>query len=125
MYTNSGLSEYVVAAGSKADNHTILPGDDAYHFPQQWDPRYALAAGFAANPDHRETYGITLNGPRVPATNSTPAGDDYTVNPKDNVNGFVVNGTLPGNEPQGVHSLSDVSVFCSGPGSELCRGVYE
>lgn len=33
-------------------------------------------------------------------------------------------GTLPINEAQGVHSLTDVPVFANGPGSEMFRGVY-
>lgn len=119
------LSEYVVAPGSRPDNHTAIGNDTAYSFPQQWNPRYAIAAGFAANPDHRETYETAINGPRVPAVNSTPAGDDYVANPTDAISGFVINGTLPVSENQGVHSLSDVGVHCTGPGSYLCRGVYE
>ena len=46
------------------------------------------------------------------------------MNPKDNPNGFIVNGTLPTNAPQGVHSLTDVPVFAMGPCSEIFGGVY-
>lgn len=125
VYTNSGLSNYVVEAGSRPDNHTVLADSSRYNFPLQWNPRYAIAAGFSANPDHRETYETNINGPRLPAVNSTPAGDDYVVNPKDQPSGFVVNGTLPVNENQGVHSLSDVAVYAQGPGAAEFRGVYE
>ncbi len=34
-------------------------------------------------------------------------------------------GNLPPDVDQGVHSLTDVSVFASGPGSEKFRGVCE
>lgn len=102
-----------------------MEGKDVYAFPQQWDVRYGIAAGFAAAPDHRESYQTELNGPRIPAVNATPAGDNYVVNPKDNEFGFNVNGTLPLNENQGVHSLSDVPVYSTGPGSDEFRGVFE
>lgn len=58
----------------------------------------------------------------MPATEGDD--DEYYVNPEDASNGFVVNGTLPINEGQGVHSLTDVSVFASGPGASNFRGVY-
>ncbi len=60
----------------------------------------------------------------MPATNSTPAGNDYVVNPKDNPQGVTINGTLPIYESQGVHSLTDVPVYSSGPGADVFRGVY-
>ena len=46
------------------------------------------------------------------------------MNPKDQPDGFIVNGTLPVSDDQGVHSLTDVSVFASGPGAERFRGTY-
>ncbi len=39
--------------------------------------------------------------------------------------GFIVNGTLPPNESQGVHSLTDVPVYTKGPGGDAFRGVYD
>lgn len=72
MYTSSGLSEYVVEQGSRPDNHTVVPSNG---FPLQWNPRYAIAPGFGAHPDIRESYATELNGPRVPAVNATAAGD--------------------------------------------------
>lgn len=78
-----------------------------------------------ANPDHRETYRVSNSTPRTPAANiSGFASDDYFVNPKDGLGGFIVNGTLPTNEAQGVHSLTDVAVFATGPCSETFGGVY-
>lgn len=46
------------------------------------------------------------------------------VNPEDAPDGFLVNGTLPTTEGQGVHSLTDVPVFAVGPCQELFGGVY-
>lgn len=36
----------------------------------------------------------------------------------------MVNGTLPVDEAQGVHSLTDVPVFAMGPCQEMFGGVY-
>jgi alkaline phosphatase len=114
VYLNSGLSEYITG------NLTYSEG---VHFPATWEPRYTLHEGFMANPDHRENYRVHKDGPRVPAVNITPAAD-YYVNPKDATDGFVVNGTLPVEEPQGVHSLTDVPVYARGPCQERFGGVY-
>ncbi|KAK4995976.1 hypothetical protein LTR66_004330, partial [Elasticomyces elasticus] len=68
---------------------------------------------------------VHKSGPRNPTQNVSgfPA-TDYFVNYKDAPTGFVVNGTLPTNNAQGVHSLTDVPVFAMGPCQELFGGVY-
>ncbi|KAL0577138.1 hypothetical protein V5O48_004852 [Marasmius crinis-equi] len=122
VYVESGLSGYTVTPDSSPTNNTLVVGPQGPGFPVNWNPRYAIAAGFGANPDHRENYQLNLTGPRLPATKG---GDgSFQVNPQDQPDGFVVNGTLPVSDDQGVHSLTDVSVFASGPGSERFRGVY-
>lgn len=79
----------------------------------------------SANPDHRENYQVHKEGPRTPAVNITgKPTDDYYVNYKDAVTGFIINGTLSTDEAQGVHSLTDVPVFAMGPCQELFGGVY-
>jgi alkaline phosphatase len=110
VYQNSGLSQYTVEVPG------VSYGTGA-NFPMNWDPRYVIAAGLGANPDHREDYRVKKDGPRVPATGT---GNDYYVNPKDSPEGFVVNGTLPVSESQGVHSLTDVPVYALGP----CQGEF-
>jgi alkaline phosphatase len=115
VYQNSGLSQYA--------NTGNLTYSEGIHFPSNWDPRYTLAQGVAANPDHREDYQINKDGVRVPAVNITPT-TDYYVNPKDNPSGILYNGTLNVDEPQGVHSLTDVPVFAMGPCQEKFGGVY-
>lgn len=118
-YQNSGLSQYTT---QNTTNASLIYSDGA-HFPAQWDPRYTLFEGVAADPDRRENYAVHKDGPRVPAVNITgfPA-NDYYVNYKDAVTGFVVNGTLPVSDDQGVHSLTDVPVFAMGPCQELFGG---
>lgn len=86
--------------------------------------RYTLFSALGANPDHRENYQVHKSGPRVPATNTTAQQNDYIVNYKDAVTGFLVNGTLPVENSQGVHSLTDVPVFAMGPCQEQFGGTF-
>ncbi|KAH8908326.1 alkaline phosphatase [Coniochaeta sp. PMI_546] len=116
-YANSGLSQYTIEVPG------VSYGTGA-NFPLNWDPRYVIAAGLGANPDHRENYRVKKDGPRTPATASGGASDDYYVNPADNPGGFVVNGTLPTSESQGVHSLTDVPVYALGPCQATFGGTY-
>ncbi len=118
-YEMSGLSQYTTQNLTNAS----LIYNSGVHFPAQWDPRYTLFQGVAANPDRRENYQVHKDGPRVPAINVTgKPRDDYYVNYKDAVTGFVSNGTLPTDLNQGVHSLTDVPVFAMGPCQELFGG---
>lgn len=86
--------------------------------------RYTLFSALGANPDHRENYQVHKSGPRVPATNTTAQQNDYIVNYKDAVTGFLINGTLPVENSQGVHSLTDVPVFAMGPCQEQFGGTF-
>lgn len=116
-YFNSGLSQYVVQT-----NASIRYTEGA-HFPANWDPRYTLYQGVAAFPDHREDYRVNKDGPRRPAINLTEE-EDYTANYKDAPTGFLINGSLPVDADQGVHSLTDVPVFAMGPCQETFGGEY-
>ncbi|KEZ45565.1 Alkaline phosphatase [Scedosporium apiospermum] len=113
-YANSGLSKYTEETPGISYN-------TGANFPLNWTPRYAIAAGVAANPDHREDFHLHEEGPRNPA--KSIAGE-YFVDPKDSPHGFVVNGTLSPVESVGVHSLTDVPVFAMGPCQNLFGGVY-
>ncbi|KAL9603093.1 MAG: hypothetical protein Q9179_002336 [Wetmoreana sp. 5 TL-2023] len=121
-YRESGLSQYVIP-GSPQDTSNLQYSQGAA-FPANWDPRYTLFSAVGANPDHRENYQVHKSGPRLPAVNTSAAEDNYIVNYKDAVSGFLVNGTLPVNNAQGVHSLTDVPVFAQGPCQEMFGGVY-
>lgn len=88
VYQNSGLSQYTMTNASISYNTGV-------NFPVNWEPRYAIAAGMAATPDHRENYKVHKSGPRLPATNITGyPSDDYFVSDKDDTDGFIQNGTL-------------------------------
>ncbi|KAH8815988.1 putative alkaline phosphatase H [Xylogone sp. PMI_703] len=117
-YVNSGLSQYTIENSSISYNTGV-------NFPVNWDPRYTLAQGLGANPDHREDFRVHKDAPRLPATNITGHSfTDFYVNPEDAVDGFIINGTLPTSAAEGVHSLTDVPVFALGPCQELFGGVY-
>ncbi|KAJ9665527.1 hypothetical protein H2201_004409 [Coniosporium apollinis] len=115
VYQNSGQSQYVIG------NLTYSEG---VHFPATWEPRYSLYEGVTANPDRNENYQVNKEGVREPAVNITARADFYA-NPADDIpDGILVNGTLPVDQAQGVHSLTDVPVFAKGPCQELFGGVY-
>lgn len=113
-YANSGLSQYTIEVPG------VSYGTGA-NFPVNWDPRYVIAAGLGANPDHRENYRVKKDGPREPAAGS---GGNYYANPEDNPDGFLVNGTIPTSAAEGVHSLTDVPVYAMGPCQAEFGGTY-
>ncbi|KAA8646504.1 hypothetical protein EYZ11_009447 [Aspergillus tanneri] len=117
-YESSGLSQYTVG-GSNA-----LRYSEGVHFPARWDPRYTLHSGVVAFPDHRENYEVHKEGPRKPAVEQPGSKGNVIANYKDAVTGYLINGTLPVDASQGVHSLTDVPVFAQGPCQELFGGVY-
>lgn len=116
-YENSGLSQYTVGGPN------ALRYSEGVHFPTTWDPRYTLHSGVVAFPDHRENYEVHKDGPRTPAISAKGDKLGNVANYKDAVTGFLINGTLPVDASQGVHSLTDVPVFARGPCQELFGGV--
>lgn len=114
-YEKSGLSQYI-----NTGNLTYVDSN----FPSNWDPRYTLFQGLMADPDRRENWSVHKDGPREPAVEIEEDSKDFYVNPKDGKGGLLLNGTLPVDNDQGVHSLTDVPVFAMGPCQELFGGVY-
>ncbi|KAF2643433.1 alkaline phosphatase-like protein [Massarina eburnea CBS 473.64] len=114
-YQNSGLSQY--------QNTGNLTYTDS-NFPKNWDPRYTLFQGLMADPDHRENWSVHKDGPRKPAAELVNGSSDYYATSEDGKGGLLLNGTLPVNNDQGVHSLTDVPVFAMGPCQEKFGGVY-
>lgn len=99
---NSGLSAYTVPEGVAPNNQTIFTGPQGDGFPVTWDPRYTIANGWAAIPDHRENYEVPQDHERVPAVSNSSG---YFFNPADSPRGFAMTGNLDTGEAQGVHSL--------------------
>ncbi|RII23585.1 hypothetical protein CUC08_Gglean012408 [Alternaria sp. MG1] len=114
-YEQSGESQYI--------NTGNLTYTDS-NFPSNWDPRYTLFQGLMADPDRRENWSVRKDGPRTPAVElEEDSGDNYA-NPEDGEGGILLNGTLPIENDQGVHSLTDVPVYAMGPCKELFQGTY-
>ncbi|KAF4120224.1 Alkaline phosphatase [Geosmithia morbida] len=120
VYRNSGNSQYTTGKPPSGISYGTGP-----NFPTNWEPRYAIAAGFGAMPDHRENYKVHRSEPREPAVEIVEDSGDYYANPDDGKDGYLVNGTLPTTEGQGVHSLTDVPVFSWGPCQELFGGTFD
>ncbi|KAG0366190.1 hypothetical protein BGZ54_005691 [Gamsiella multidivaricata] len=81
---------------------------DGDGFPDQWD--------------------VNINGTRVPAVPKSNSHHHYQVyepNPDDAPHGITKSGTLGTTESVGVHSLQDVPIFASGPGSHLFAGIQD
>lgn len=113
VYEKSGQSQYT----QKAEG--IQYGTGA-NFPANWEPRYAIAGGVGAMPDHSEDYKVR----KKPRTAAVRIGSEYYANPADAPNGFVVNGTIDTTQSQGVHSLTDVPVYAWGPCQETFSGTF-
>jgi alkaline phosphatase len=77
-----------------------------------------------ANPDRRENWSVHKDGVREPAVELEEDSKDYYANPEDGEGGILLNGTLPVDNDQGVHSLTDVPVYAMGPCQELFGGTY-
>ncbi|KAG0031956.1 hypothetical protein BGZ81_000222 [Podila clonocystis] len=111
-YENSGWPSYVDADGDG--------------FPDKWDVRYTLAAGTAGYPTHREDFQISINGTNVPAITKTSSHHHYPeVVAPESAKGILKGSTLNAKEEVGVHSLQDVPIFASGPGSNLFAGIQD
>ncbi|KAK0392272.1 hypothetical protein NLU13_1768 [Sarocladium strictum] len=113
-YEKSGLSQYTVR---KEGVNYGTPET----FPMNWEPRYAIAAGVGAAPDHIENYKVHKNGSRKV---TRELNGEYYANEADSPGGFLINGTLPTSESVGVHSLTDVAVYAWGPCQEAFGGTY-
>jgi len=105
-YASAGYPDYV----NRGDN-----------FPVSWDVRTTLASGFVAHPDHTTSFSVS--------TSTKDPADKHggvAVNvPEDDPNGIFMSGNLPPKSSSGVHSMADVGVFASGPGSERVRGMLD
>jgi len=91
------------------------------NFPVTWDVRTTLASGFVAHPDHTTSFSVQ-------SSTKDPADKvgGVAVNVKeDDPNGIFMSGNLPPKSSSGVHSMADVGVFASGPGSERVRGMLD
>lgn len=89
---------------------------DGDGFPDNWNPKIALAFGTNNGPAHYEAWKVSTNAPRYPSVTN-----DHGVivpNPSDIAgnlgHGLLFNNNLPHGNDQGVHSMSDVFIYSNG-----------
>ena len=91
-------------------------------FPDNFAPSKRLAVFFGAHPDYYETYRPYPDKTFTPAVKNEKgeyvADDTY----KNVEGGHFVEGNLPRNESQGVHTVDDLVVTARGPRSEEIKG---
>ncbi|MCI0711206.1 MAG: alkaline phosphatase [Chloroflexi bacterium] len=100
IYNNAGFPTYV--------------DEDGDFYPDNWNPSVTLAMGVNNIPGFTENYQVS-EVPRVPAvTTDDGLGVD---NPEDDPNGITLNSNLPPSSTNGGHTMQDVPVYATGPGS--------
>eukprot|EP00172_Hildenbrandia_rubra_P001815 Plantae.Rhodophyta-Hildenbrandia_rubra.ctg24246.p1 GENE.Plantae.Rhodophyta-Hildenbrandia_rubra.ctg24246~~Plantae.Rhodophyta-Hildenbrandia_rubra.ctg24246.p1 ORF type:complete len:170 (+),score=28.45 Plantae.Rhodophyta-Hildenbrandia_rubra.ctg24246:320-829(+) len=73
-------------------------------------------------PDHTNDYKVSKSI-KEPAVETE---DDGAVNnEEDDPNGIYFSGNLPPSSSAGVHTMQDVGIFASGPGSDMVRGMMD
>jgi len=110
-YAEAGFPNYVDADG------------DGY--PDRVDVSRRLFLAANNGPDHYETFRPKLDGPFVPAIQNESK--QYVANEayKDVPGAVLVQGNIPRNGDTGVHSVDDVVLQATGPGSENFKGYME
>lgn len=107
-YNDAGYTDYTTSNGS--------------NFPDTWEVRTTLAAGMNNGPDHTEDFKVTKSI-KVPALNISDG--TYLNNPEDAPNGIFMSGNLAPKGSTGVHTMQDVGLFASGPGSDMVSGIID
>lgn len=93
-----------------------------YGFPDDFAPSKRLAVFFGAHPDYYETYRAYPDKTFNPAVKNEKG--EYVADEtyKSVEGGHFVEGNLPRNESQGVHTVDDLVVTARGPKSEEIKG---
>ena len=91
-------------------------------FPDDFNPSKRLAVFFGAHPDYYETYRSFPDATFNPAVQNEKG--QYVANAqyKDIPSAHFVEGNLPRNESQGVHTVDDLVVTARGPNADQIRG---
>jgi alkaline phosphatase len=108
VYADAGYPNYVDA--------------DKDGFPDDFAPSKRLAVFFGAHPDYYETYRAYPDKTFNPAVKNEKG--EYVADEtyKSVEGGHFVEGNLPRNESQGVHTVDDLVVTARGPKSEEIKG---
>ncbi|KAJ9081599.1 hypothetical protein DSO57_1012929 [Entomophthora muscae] len=101
---------------------------DGDGFPDSLNVRTVLAAATNNHPDILENFQMNLTHPRNPTSDVHDTNHKYTVygpNPDQHQGGIFFGGNLPVDSNMAVHSMTDVGVFASGPGSHMFGTVMD
>ncbi|KAI9264892.1 alkaline-phosphatase-like protein [Phascolomyces articulosus] len=102
---------------------------DPYGFPDNWDPRIALAGGSNNGPDHFEAWKLS-DRPREATILQDEDNEMVSyANKADKAGGYgkglLWNGNVPVKYDTEVHSMADVAIYSNGPGSDLFKKTIE
>lgn len=100
---------------------TTYEDKDRDGFPDSLETDVTLAIHWANHPDFRDDYKVDP----VPTSPSVMANGVAVPNPQKDPNGELQIGNIPSNSTSGVHTMEDVPLTASGPGSQLLKGVYD
>ncbi len=91
-------------------------------FPDNFQPSKRLAVFFGAHPDYYVTYPIPPGATFAPAVKDEKGNYVANAQYKDVEGAHFVEGNLPRNESQGVHTVDDLVVTAQGPNADKIRG---
>ncbi len=94
---------------------------DGDFYPDDWSPSIVLAIGKSDAPPFTEDFQVSAV-PRSPSI--TDDAGNCVDNPEDDPNGLALGGNLPANSCSSVHTVAEVPVYATGPGSAFFTGVY-
>ena len=102
------------------------PAPDRDGYPNRVDPRRRLAILFSNTPDHWDNGGPYLDGPAEPTVAATDR-KGWVPNPAEQKRpgAVLVQGNLPASAEGGVHTVDDVVIDATGPGSERVHGFLD
>ncbi|ONG54269.1 alkaline phosphatase [Pseudoroseomonas deserti] len=104
------------------------PAADARGYPPRVDVSRRLAVFFANFPDYYETFRPHLEGPNVPAVAQQGQANRFMANERyreANPGGLLREGNIPRSNAQAVHTVDDVILRATGPGSERFQGFVD
>jgi alkaline phosphatase len=102
------------------------PAPDRDGYPARVDPKRRLAILFSDTPDRWDNGGPHLDGPAEPTVRS-PDKKGWVPNPaeQNRPGAVLVQGNLPASMEGGVHTMDDVILEATGPGSERVHGFLD
>lgn len=100
---------------------------DGDKFPDSWTPSRTLAVGFANHPEFRDDFlfnpqplSPTIQDPDAPQGTAR-----FIPNPARDPQGVLIGANIPRSSGTEVHSVDDVPLMASGPGSAYFRGIHD